>query len=145
LELEGGALIFDELFVRSGYGYEIRCEVVGKAGTIELALTARVVARSGLKVGQDFPADWRGRFADAYRRELQTWVNAILRWRSGKVENGLGPVDGPDAWDGYRAAIVAQTVLVSMSRGGPATVESISLPELYQRCRAFSTSTRLAG
>jgi hypothetical protein len=34
----------------------------------------------------------------------------------GKVENGLGPVDGPDAWDGYRAAIVAQTVLVSMSR-----------------------------
>jgi len=145
LELEGGALIFDELFVRSGYGYEIRCEVVGKAGTIELAPTARVVARSGLKVSQDFPADWRGRFADAYRRELQTWVNAILRWRSGKVENGLGPVEGPDAWDGYRAAIVAQTVLVSMSRGGPATVESISLPELYRRCRAFSTSTRLAG
>ena len=145
LELESGALIFDELFVRSGYGYEIRCEVVGKAGTIELAPTARVVARSGLKVSQDFPADWRGRFADAYRRELQTWVNAILRWRSGKVENGLGPVEGPDAWDGYRAAIVAQTVLVSMSRGGPATVESISLPELYRRCRAFSTSTRLAG
>ena len=145
LELEGGALIFDELFVRSGYGYEIRCEVVGKAGTIELAPTARVVARSGLKVSQDFPADWRGRFADAYRRELQTWVNAILRWRSGKVENSLGPVKGPDAWDGYRAAIVAQTVLVSMSRGGPATVESISLPELYRRCRAFSTSARLAG
>ena len=27
LELEGGALIFDELFVKSGYGYEIRCEI----------------------------------------------------------------------------------------------------------------------
>jgi myo-inositol 2-dehydrogenase / D-chiro-inositol 1-dehydrogenase len=34
LELEGGALVFDELFVTSGYGYEIRCEVVGKSGTI---------------------------------------------------------------------------------------------------------------
>jgi myo-inositol 2-dehydrogenase / D-chiro-inositol 1-dehydrogenase len=60
LELEGGALIFDELFVKSGYGYEIRCEVVGRTGTIELAPTARVVARSGLKVSEDFPPDWRG-------------------------------------------------------------------------------------
>jgi myo-inositol 2-dehydrogenase/D-chiro-inositol 1-dehydrogenase len=145
LELEGGALVFDELFVKSGYGYEIRCEVVGKAGTIELAPTARVVARSGLKVSQDFPPDWRGRFADAYQRELQTWVDAIFRWRSNKVEDGAGPVDGPDAWDGYRAAIVAQTVLVSMSRGGPVAVESMSLPELYRRCRAFSTNTGLAG
>jgi myo-inositol 2-dehydrogenase/D-chiro-inositol 1-dehydrogenase len=145
LELEGGALVFVELFVKSGYGYEIRCEVVGKAATIELASTARVVARSGLKVSQDLPPDWRGRFAEAYRRELQTWVNAIFRWRSGKVENGLGPVEGPDAWDGYRAAVVAQTVLVSMSRGGPVAVESMSLPELYRRCRALSTNTGLVG
>jgi myo-inositol 2-dehydrogenase / D-chiro-inositol 1-dehydrogenase len=145
LELEGGALVFDELFVKSGYGYEIRCEVVGKAGTIELAPTARVVARSDLKVSQDFPADWRGRFAEAYRRELQTWVDAIFHWRSGKVENDVGPVNGPDAWDGYRAAIVAQAVLVSMSRGAPVEVESMSLPELYRQCRAFSTNTKLAG
>jgi myo-inositol 2-dehydrogenase/D-chiro-inositol 1-dehydrogenase len=145
LQLEGGALVFDELFVKSGYGYEIRCEVVGKAGTIELAPTARVVARSDLKVSQDFPADWRGRFAEAYRRELQTWVDAISRWRSGKVENDVGPVNGPDAWDGYRAAIVAQAVLVSMSRGAPVEVESMSLPELYRQCRAFSTNTKLAG
>ena len=136
LELEGGALIFDELFVRSGYGYEIRCEVVGRTGTIELAPIARVVGRSGLKVSQDFPPDWRGRFAEAYRRELQTWVNAISRWRLGNVESAVGPVDGPDAWDGYRAAIVAQTVLISMSQGGPAVVESMVSPELYRLCRS---------
>jgi myo-inositol 2-dehydrogenase / D-chiro-inositol 1-dehydrogenase len=136
LELEGGALVFDELFVKSGYGYEIRCEVVGVAGTIELAPTARVVLRSDLKVSQDFPPDWRGRFAEAYRHELQTWVDAIFRWRSGNVENDVGPVDGPDAWDGYRAAVVAQTVLVSMSRDAPAAVESMSLPQLYRGCRA---------
>jgi myo-inositol 2-dehydrogenase / D-chiro-inositol 1-dehydrogenase len=35
MELESGALVFDELFMKSGYGYEIRCEVVGTAGTIE--------------------------------------------------------------------------------------------------------------
>ena len=145
LELEGGALVFDELFVTAGYGYEIRCEVVGKSGTIELAPTARVVARSGLKVSQDFPPDWRGRFAEAYRRELQTWVNAISRWRSGNVESALGPVDGPDAWDGYRTAVVSQSVLLSMSRGGPAAVESMALPQLYHRSRDLSTNAKLAG
>src|ERR1700759_3560580 len=36
LELDGGALIFLELFVRSGYGYEIKCEIVGEKGTVEL-------------------------------------------------------------------------------------------------------------
>ena len=145
MELEGGALVFDELFVKSGYGYEIRCEVVGREGTLELAPTARVVARSSLKVSQDFPSDWRGRFAEAYRRELQAWVNAISRWRSGNVESAVDPLDGPDAWDGYRAAVVAHTVLVSMSRGGPAAVESMTLPELYSRSRVIATKTRLAG
>jgi myo-inositol 2-dehydrogenase/D-chiro-inositol 1-dehydrogenase len=138
LELEGGALIFVELFVTSGYGYEIKCEIVGAKGTIELAPTARVVVRSDLKVSQDFPPDWRGRFAEAYRRELQSWVNAISRWRSGTVESEAGPVDGPDAWDGYRTAVISQAVLASMSQGGPAPVESISLPEFYRRCRTCS-------
>jgi hypothetical protein len=49
------------------------------------------------------------------------------RWRSGTVESDAGPVDGPDAWDGYRAAVVSQAVLASMSRGGPARVESIEI------------------
>jgi myo-inositol 2-dehydrogenase / D-chiro-inositol 1-dehydrogenase len=136
LKLEGGALVFDEIFMKSGYGYEIRCEVVGEKGTIELAPTAQVVVRSDLKVSQDFPPDWRGRFAEAYRRELQTWVDALSRWRSATAESEAGPVDGPDAWDGYRAAAISQAILASMSQGGPALVESISLPELYHRCRA---------
>ena len=138
LELEGGALVFVELFVTAGYGYEIKCEIVGKKGTIELAPTSQVVVRSDLKVSQNFPTDWRGRFAEAYRRELQTWVDAISRWRSGTVESNVGPVDGPDAWDGYRAAVVSQAVLASMSQGDPVPVESMSLPEFYRRCRAPS-------
>ena len=135
MELEGGALVFDELFMRSGYGYEIRCEVLGTAGTIELAPNARVMTRSHLKVSGDFPPDWRGRFADAYRRELQTWVDAVTRWRSGVVKNDAGPVDGPDAWDGYRAALIAQTVLLSMAQGAPVVVEAMAVPEFYKPYR----------
>ena len=139
LELEGGALIFLELFVRSGYGYEIKCEIVGEKGTVELAPTARTVVRSGLRISQDFTPDWRGRFAEAYRRELQTWVNAVSRWRLGDAKSEAGPVDGPDAWDGYRAAVTSQAVLASMSQGGPVRVESILLPEFYLRCRTSSS------
>jgi myo-inositol 2-dehydrogenase / D-chiro-inositol 1-dehydrogenase len=141
MELEDGALVFDELFMKSGYGYEIRCEVVGTAGTIELAPTARVVTRSRLKASRDLPPDWRRRFADAYRQELQTWVDAIARWRSGNVENGVGPVDGPDAWDGYRAALVAQTVMLSMAQGIAVAVEPMAVPELYKPYRRSSTNS----
>jgi len=147
LELQGGALVFNEIFAKSGYGYEIRCEVVGEKGTIELAQAARVVARSDLKVNQDLPPDWRGRFAEAYRRELQSWVNAISRWRSGETAGALGPVDGPDAWDGYRAAVISQALLVAMSRGGPAAVECMSLPELYREWprQGFDSVLKLRG
>jgi len=145
LELEGGALVIDELFMKSGYGYEIRCEVVGGKGTIELAPTARVAVRSDLKVHLDFPPDWRGRFAEAYRCELQSWIDAIFQWRSGKVESGLGPVDGPDGWDGYRAAAISQAVLVSISSGGRVAVESKPLPELYRRSRVSAAKAGETG
>jgi myo-inositol 2-dehydrogenase / D-chiro-inositol 1-dehydrogenase len=141
LELDDGALIFDEVFIRSGYGYEIRCEVVGENGTIELAPVAPVVTRSDLRVYQDLPPDWRPRFAEAYRLELQSWVDAISRWRSARPKDDLDPVDGPDAWDGYRAAVISQAVLVSMSKGGRVAVETRPLPELYQRSRAIGKST----
>jgi myo-inositol 2-dehydrogenase / D-chiro-inositol 1-dehydrogenase len=136
LELDGGALIFDKLFVKCGYGYEIRCEIVGKSGTIELAPNAQVAVRSDLKISHDVPPDFRRRFAEAYRRDLQTWIDAISRWHSGSIESEIGPVDGPDVWDGYRVAVISQAVLASMSKGGPSAVESISMPELYRRCRA---------
>ncbi len=141
LELAGGALIFVELFVTSSYGYEIRCEVVGDAGTLELAPTARIVARTHLKASQAFSPDWRGRFAEAYRRELQAWVDAISRWRAGAAEGGAEPVDGPDAWDGYRATLVSQALLISMAQGAPASVESMPLPELYGRSRVPGTGS----
>jgi myo-inositol 2-dehydrogenase/D-chiro-inositol 1-dehydrogenase len=83
------------------YGYEIRCEIVGAKGTIELAPVARTVARYDLKVQLDLAADWRPRFAEAYRRELQSWVDAISAWRSAGLKNAADPVHGPDAWDGY--------------------------------------------
>jgi myo-inositol 2-dehydrogenase/D-chiro-inositol 1-dehydrogenase len=135
LELEGGALVFDELFVKSRYGYEIRCEIIGESGTVELAPTARVAVRSDLKVSGDVPPDFRGRFAEAYRHELQAWVDAISRWRSVNAEGCIGPVDGPDAWDGYRVAVISHAVLASMSKNARSVVDFVPMPDLYRQCR----------
>ena len=42
------------------------------------------------------------------------------RWRSGTVESDAGPVDGPDAWDGYRAAVVRiQGDMTKLDRPAP--------------------------
>jgi hypothetical protein len=98
-----------------------------------LASSANVVERYDLKISQALPPDWRGRFSEAYRRELQSWVDAIVRWRSGRAGNAQGPVGGPDAWDGYRTAVISQTVLASMAEGGLSTVASMPLPDFYRR------------
>ena len=92
-------------------------------------------ACSPLAVSQSVDPDFRERFAEAYRRELQTWVEAISHWRSGQAENPLGPVNGPDAWDGYRVAVISKAVLNSMSKGVPSKVESKPMPDLHRRCR----------
>ena len=110
--------------------------IAGNMTTIELAPVARTVARSDLRGQVDLAADWRPRFAEAYRRELQSWVNAILAWHSADLKNVSGPVHGPDAWDGYRAAVIAETLLASMSSGGPVRVESLAIPGLYQQARS---------
>jgi myo-inositol 2-dehydrogenase/D-chiro-inositol 1-dehydrogenase len=107
LETEGGVLVDVEVFANAGYGYDIRCEIVGETGTLTLE-----------------PAMTRGfieRFADAYRLELTDWVDAI---------SDGGP-RGPTAWDGYAASAVADACLESLRDGRPVAVELAERPAVY--------------
>ena len=56
-------LIDVEVFVNAQYGYDIRCELVGETGT--------------LRLGEQVAPDFRARFATAYRRELEGWVQGL--------------------------------------------------------------------
>ena len=68
------------------------------------------------------PIGFAARFDDAYRRELQAWVDGIA----------AGRADGPSAWDGYAASAVAETCLASLADGGaPRAVDLAPRPELY--------------
>ncbi|MEA2289463.1 MAG: myo-inositol 2-dehydrogenase / D-chiro-inositol 1-dehydrogenase, partial [Solirubrobacteraceae bacterium] len=121
LETEGGALVDVEVFVNARYGYDIRCEVVGESGTLALAPPAAVEVRHGGHDGHEVDDDFRGRFASAYREQLQAWVDALAD----------GGPEGPSAWDGYAAAAVADACLESLAAGRRAEVRLASRPDLY--------------
>jgi myo-inositol 2-dehydrogenase/D-chiro-inositol 1-dehydrogenase len=121
-EMADGVLVDVEVSVNIHYGYEIRCEVTGETGTVELADPAPVTIRREGAVAGLVPADWRERFALSYDIELREWI--------GTVAAG-GPPSGPSAWDGYAAQIVSDAALQSLHDGGRVAIELPAPPGLY--------------
>jgi myo-inositol 2-dehydrogenase/D-chiro-inositol 1-dehydrogenase len=66
-----------------------------------------------------YPADWRPRFADAYRLELQAWIDGVT--------GGQPSADMASAHDGLVAGAVAEAVIRSMRDGGR-TVAVVVVP-----------------
>ncbi len=112
LRTADGVLSTCETFLNAGYGYDIRCEVVGETGAVSLTEPARVRTDAAFRHGIGYAADWRPRFADAYRLELQAWVDAVLAG---------APTPLATARDGGAAGAVADAVIASMHAGGRAT------------------------
>jgi myo-inositol 2-dehydrogenase/D-chiro-inositol 1-dehydrogenase len=112
LRTADGVLSTVETFLNARYGYDIRCEVVGETGAISLTEPARVRTDAALQHGIAYAADWRPRFADAYRLELQAWVDA--------VRDGL-PTPLATGRDGLAASTVAEAVIASMRADGRTT------------------------
>ena len=110
LETGDGALVDVELFVNAQYGYDIRCELVGEKGMLSLPPAEQV------------HADYRVRFAPAYRDQLQDWVGA--------VSAGV-PAAGASAWDGYAAAAVVDACVASLRSGRREEVGLAGRPGLY--------------
>ncbi|MGH3580171.1 MAG: Gfo/Idh/MocA family oxidoreductase [Mycobacterium sp.] len=102
-------LVTVELFLNARYGYETRCEVVMETGTAALALPAQIVIDAESRRGVDYPTDWIPRYSDAYRIELQEWIDAIAAGRPSALAS---------AEDGLRAALVADALIESMNTGG---------------------------
>jgi myo-inositol 2-dehydrogenase/D-chiro-inositol 1-dehydrogenase len=122
LESSSGVLIDIEVFLNSGYGYEVRCELVAEQGTVFLDAPAPIIERRAGDVLRTVPADWRPRFAAAYRNELQNWIDSIGR--------GL-PCEAATSWDGYAATVAAQAAILALRTGDPQPIGGMARPELY--------------
>ncbi len=121
-ETDGGAIADVEMFVNCGFGYQVQAEVVCERGTARIgdghAMVTDMAGRWGGTIAQDFTE----RFADAYDREIQAWVDATHR----------GEVTGPSVWDGYAAAAVCEAGVRSLEEGGRVEVDLVDRPTLYR-------------
>jgi len=109
LRTADGVLSTVDVFLNARYGYDVRCEVVGETGTASLREPARTEVDTALARQTAYGADWRPRFAEAYRLELQAWVDAI---------SGGDPGPLASAHDGLVASAVADAVIASMHADG---------------------------
>jgi len=122
LEMASGVLVDVEASAHAGFGYDIRGEVVGEDGTVELSESAGPVVKRAGRFGGRIPADWRERFVGAFDGELQAWVDAVA----------AGGTTGPSAWDGYAATVVCETGLAALRTGAREAVSLRARPDLYK-------------
>jgi myo-inositol 2-dehydrogenase/D-chiro-inositol 1-dehydrogenase len=109
LHTADGVLTTVESLMNGRYGYDIRCEVIGDRGSVALSHGGHIVIDSERTRARSYPPDWRLRFADAYRLELQEWIDAIGEGR---------PAILASARDGMAAGFIADAVIASMTNGG---------------------------
>jgi myo-inositol 2-dehydrogenase/D-chiro-inositol 1-dehydrogenase len=116
-----GQLVNIEIFNNATYGYDVRGELVCEKGTVSLRSPVHSETSVSLTQAIRYPADWRPRFADAYRLQNQAWIRAIA---------SDDPV-GASAWDGYAASLVAEAGVQSLLEGRSVTIVMAKKPALY--------------
>ncbi|MGC0333862.1 myo-inositol 2-dehydrogenase/D-chiro-inositol 1-dehydrogenase [Streptomyces sp. SAI-170] len=121
-ETDGGALVDVEVFVNCGFGYQVRCEAVCEAGSARIGEGHGMLVTSAGGAREEVAQDYLVRFADAYDREVQAWVDATRQ----------GRVTGPGAWDGYAASVVAEAGVRAQESGARVTVDLAPRPALYE-------------
>jgi myo-inositol 2-dehydrogenase/D-chiro-inositol 1-dehydrogenase len=110
--MAGGGMATNEVFVKCGVGYEVRCEATAELGNATVGLGSGVLVRSANRWGGTVPDDFRVRFAAAYDEEVQAWVDGSRR----------GEVTGPTVWDGYASTVVCEAGMESLGTGRPVKV-----------------------
>lgn len=109
LRTADGALSTVENSLNARYGYDMRSEVLCETGAVSITEPHRVRSLSNLQASTGIPVDFRPRYAEAYRLELQEWVTALNEGRAPT----LATVE-----DGAQATRVAAAAVASMHAGG---------------------------
>jgi myo-inositol 2-dehydrogenase/D-chiro-inositol 1-dehydrogenase len=120
-ETDKGQLVDVELFLNAQYGYDVKGELVCETGTISFGPSLDTEVRSAGVTATGLAADWRPRFAAAYRIQNQAWIDSINTGR---------PV-GSSAWDGFVATTVTDAGVKSLMTGETVAIAYEKRPGLY--------------
>lgn len=123
LETDGGQLVNIEINNNAAYGYDVRGELVGESGSVELNTPVHTRVNSAMTVSERYAPDWRPRFAEAYRLQNIAFVRF--------VQTGIFPDIASDAWDGYCATVVAAAGVKALESGQRILISHIGKPKLY--------------
>lgn len=123
LETEDGQLVNIEINNNAAYGYDVRAELVGEKATIAMNPVNYTRVDRALGQSTSYEADWRGRYAEAYRRQNRAFL--------GFVETGVFPDVASSSWDGYCAAMVAEAGVRALNEGRKTPIEMMTKPEFY--------------
>ncbi len=121
LETTDGVIVEVEIFVNAQYGYDVRCEVVGSEGTVELETPSTVSETRDFARSRSVPADWKERFDSAFHAELVQWIDGLH----------VGTITGPSAWDGYAATVVANASVDALRSGRRTVIDLVDKPSFY--------------
>lgn len=124
LETADGQLVTIEINNNAAYGYDVRAELVGEAGSVSINNVAYTRTDVKQTSATRYDADWRGRYHEAYVRQDREF----LRF----AETGAFPEIASDCWDGYCAAVVAEAGVKALASGTRQAVEIIGKPEFYE-------------
>ena len=121
LEARNGARVDVEVFANAGYGYDVRCEVLGDKGYVSMGSGPYALVTTDTAAEQGLPPDWLTRFRPAYDAEIGHWVDDIGH-----------PEPSPSAWDGYAATVVAEALVRALQTGHREAVSVGPRPSLYR-------------
>ena len=116
-----GEIVSTEVFMNARYGYHVDAQLVGRAGTVELAPPSLTRTNLAGRHGHGYPENWVPRFAEAYRVQLNAWVASFA----------TGEPAGASAWDGYVATTLAEQIAAAMASGQTTPLHLPPRPDLY--------------
>jgi len=121
LESKSGVRVDVEVFSNAGYGYDVRCEVLGTQGYTAMGPRGFDLVTAETAPEQGFPSDWLERFRPAYDAEIVNWVSSLQDGRP-----------TASAWDGFAATVVAESLVRALQSGHREAVSVGPRPDLYR-------------
>jgi scyllo-inositol 2-dehydrogenase (NAD+) len=116
LRFERGGIGNAECHRKSNYGYDIRTEIIGSKGAIQIGYlqqTAQLLLTSA-GASHNIVDHWTVRFADAYRNELEDFVDSVLAGKPARVT----------AQDGLNALAISIAAERSYRESRPITLDA---------------------
>jgi myo-inositol 2-dehydrogenase / D-chiro-inositol 1-dehydrogenase len=122
LQTTGGTIVEIEMFMQSQLGYQVSCHVTAGLGVAEMSDGSYVTTMQARSRGHALPAQWLGRFQEAYRLQLQGWITHLAAG---------SPMPGASVWDGYVDTITANAAIASLRSGERVAITLPQRPALY--------------